>query len=205
VVTATHTVGVVGLGIAILLASTFSVPQDYQPKIELASGVIIALLGAYLLVARWRDLRKGSVNDQHPHDHDHTHDHDHPHPHSHPHIDRHSHAERVAAQGPSKRAIVGLGVLGGLLPCPDALAILLLAVGVGQFALGLGLVVAFSLGLAAVLIGLGIAVVKMKSTLEKRQSMRLARSSIWANWVPVASAALVVVIGVVMVATAIRV
>ena len=47
------------------------------------------------------------------------------------------------------RGLLTMGVSGGIVPCPEALGVLLLAVGVHRTAMGLGMIVAFSLGLAA--------------------------------------------------------
>lgn len=46
-----------------------------------------------------------------------------------------------------------------MVPCPDAIVVLLAAVSLNRIALGLGLILAFSLGLAAVLIGIGVLMV----------------------------------------------
>ncbi len=55
-----------------------------------------------------------------------------------------------------------MGVSGGLVPCPEALAIMIVAVGLNRIALGLGLIVSFSLGLAAVLAAIGILLVRAR-------------------------------------------
>jgi ABC-type nickel/cobalt efflux system permease component RcnA len=52
-----------------------------------------------------------------------------------------------------------LGVSGGMVPCPTAIAILLAFFGLGLAHVGFVVIVAFSVGLAAVLIGLGVAMV----------------------------------------------
>ena len=90
------------------------------------------------------------------------------------------------------------------MPCPDALAILLLATSVGQFALGLGLVISFSIGLAAVLIAIGIVLVSARGALERSRASSFTQSSFWTRWVPLASAAAVVTIGLVMAVTALN-
>ncbi len=120
----------------------------------------------------------------------HTHEHDHDHDHS--------------KKPEGVRELIGLGVSGGIVPCPDALAILLLAASVSQFALGLGLVLSFSLGLAAVLIGLGVALVKMKGMLERSQGTHLTTNPIWSRWIPLASAAIVTLVGVFMLLSALN-
>lgn len=57
--------------------------------------------------------------------------------------------------GGSHRNLVGLGVAGGLVPCWDAVALILLAEAIGQLGVGIVLLVAFGLGMAAVLIAVG--------------------------------------------------
>jgi Tol biopolymer transport system component len=52
-----------------------------------------------------------------------------------------------------------LGISGGLIPCPDAIAILLVAVALNRIPFGMLLILAFSIGLALVLIGIGLAMV----------------------------------------------
>jgi nickel/cobalt transporter (NicO) family protein len=228
VVTLTHTLGVVLLGVVLLLAGNLVWPRALQPALELASGLLIVGLGGYLLITRWRALparpapaatipvrpvavpalsAAGAAGVMHAHAHDHEHPHDHAHNHGleHDHVHTHgghSHSHAVPGDRVSTRALVGLGISGGLVPCPDALAILLLAAGVGQIGLGLGLVTAFSVGLAAVLIGIGITLVTMKGALERSGAARLATNPLWTRWVPVASAAVVVLVGLLLVTTA---
>lgn len=62
------------------------------------------------------------------------------------------------------------GISGGLIPCIDALTILILFIGLGQTALGLYFVFIFSLGLALtiILIGLSLVYGKKKLNLESR-------------------------------------
>ena len=250
VVTFTHTISVVGLGLILLLFNNFVLPAGYQAALELLSGLLIVGLGAWLLWTRWRALRMeqrvlaapalvpmaapvaaavpaGSttapfappaalVGDAHPHSHDgsmHTHAHDHGHDHAHPHDhahdhthDEHSHSHgghthtHVPPPGASLRDLIGLGVSGGLVPCPDALAILFLAVSVQQIGLGIALVGSFSLGLAFVLISIGILLVKARGWLERLLPGRTGPG--WAQWLPVVSAAVVMILGLFVIAGA---
>ena len=93
------------------------------------------------------------------------------------------------------RGIAAMGVSGGIIPCPEALSVLLLAVGVNRTALGLTMVVAFSVGLAAVLVGLGLILVSARATLGRL--LRPGNSPVIA-WLPVLSAAVVAVLGLTM-------
>jgi ABC-type nickel/cobalt efflux system permease component RcnA len=85
------------------------------------------------------------------HDHEHRHGflgraHDHPAP---------SHGEERV----SWRGLVGLGIFGGMLPCPSAIVVMLSAIALHRVAFGLLLIVAFSVGLAAVLMAIGLFLV----------------------------------------------
>jgi len=61
-------------------------------------------------------------------------------------------------EGPvvSGRGLLGLGIAGGLVPCWDAIVLIVLAEALGRLALGMALLVAFSLGMASVLVGVGL-------------------------------------------------
>jgi nickel/cobalt exporter len=133
VVTATHTVGVFALGAITLLLSRFIVPDQLYPWLNFVSGLLVVLIGASVLRARWRHSRA------HAHGHEHHH---------------HHHED-----GLSRRSLVAVGVSGGLLPCPSALVVLLAAISLHRVAFGILLVVAFSAGLALTITGIGVAAV----------------------------------------------
>jgi ABC-type nickel/cobalt efflux system permease component RcnA len=189
-VTLTHTAVVFALGLVALLISQ-SEAWWLMPWMETASCLIVAGIGAAMLISRVRALsaNSGSVHlhdhsdgldhhhghehghgrEDHHHDHSHGHDHEHGHDHGHEHDDHHhDHGDHPQDHGHSHlppgadgkpitwRSLLGLGVSGGLLPCPGALVLLLLAVGMDRTALGIALLVAFSLGLAAVLTTIGL-------------------------------------------------
>ena len=114
----------------------------------------------------------GHAND-HAHEHDHAgaqpHDHTGAHPHDHAHAEgppgyhshgwgfKHTHnVDLVAGNRPGMWMLIGLGVAGGLLPDPAALAILLSALAQGKVMLGLGTVLVFSVGFAATLVVVGV-------------------------------------------------
>jgi nickel/cobalt transporter (NicO) family protein len=60
-------------------------------------------------------------------------------------------------------SLIGLGLAGGLVPCWDAVGLLLIAAAVGRLAAGVELVMAFSTGMAAVLVLVGCLAWKIKS------------------------------------------
>jgi ABC-type nickel/cobalt efflux system permease component RcnA len=91
--------------------------------------------------------------------------------------------------------LIALGASGGLVPCPSALVLLLTSVSLGRVGFGLILLVAFSAGLAVVLTGIGLAVLFAKRCLP--DSGRLARGKAL-RYLPAASAAFIVCIGIAM-------
>ena len=145
IVTVTHTVGVFALGIVTLALSQFIVPADLYPWLNLASALLVVAVGLGVLRARVRSMA-------------HTRAHARGHAHHHR---RHSH-KYVAPEGSGVRGLIGVGVSGGLLPCPTALVVLLAAISLHRVGYGLVLIVAFSLGLAASVTGIGLVAVTAK-------------------------------------------
>ncbi len=101
------------------------------------------------------------------------HSHDESHFHSHEHLDlnppataggsdlfTHTHDGHTHSHLPpeeiSWKSLLGLGISGGLLPCPSALVLMLSAISLGRAGFGLILTLAFSLGLAATLTAVGL-------------------------------------------------
>jgi ABC-type nickel/cobalt efflux system permease component RcnA len=85
-----------------------------------------------------------------------------------------------------------MGISGGLIPCPEALGIMVIAIGLNRILLGLGLIVSFSFGLAAVLIGIGILLVRSRSLIERFGGI----SRRWSSALPLCSAVIVTALGV---------
>jgi nickel/cobalt transporter (NicO) family protein len=111
---------------------------------------------------------------------------------------RHSHTDSHVPHGDiTLGSLIALGASGGLVPCPSALVLLLSAISLGRVALGMLLLVGFSAGLAVVLMGMGILVLCVGSLLPA--SKRLTESRAF-QFVPVASAALITCVGLVMTA-----
>jgi ABC-type nickel/cobalt efflux system permease component RcnA len=88
-------------------------------------------------------------------------------------------------------SLLSLGISGGLVPCPEALAVLLISFSINRLLFGLVLLTAFTLGLAAVLIAIGIAMVMAGPAVSK-----LAKDGPLLRILPVASAAIVTLVGV---------
>jgi ABC-type nickel/cobalt efflux system permease component RcnA len=141
--------------------------QDVQTTLGLCGGLVITLLGFWLLLRRL----SGRADHFHlgGHGHHHHHGDGHHHHHHHGHAADHYHDEHghVHPQ-PGKTGRVSwwglavLGISGGLIPCWDAIFILLFAVAKDMVWLALPLVLAFSAGLAGVLVLIGILVVYAK-------------------------------------------
>jgi len=206
IVTLTHSGSVILLGALSTVAAAYFVPQTVQGVLEVVSGLLLVVVGAWMLTIRLRNLRRGDVQEQghghgpereHDHDHDHGHDHadghdDHDHEHGHAHPPLPAPGER-----PTFGQLLALGVSGGIVPCPAALAVLLAAVSYGQFVRGLALVAIFSVGMAAVLVAIGILMLKAADVAGRYMSQGK-----WTRIVPVVSAALVLVLGVILTANA---
>ena len=93
-------------------------------------------------------------------------------------------------------SLTALAISGGLVPCESALLLLLSAIALGRVGLGLILLVSFSLGLAVVLMGIGVLVIYAKDLFPERDKSKPQHPIL--RWVPVASAAVVMVIGLLM-------
>jgi nickel/cobalt exporter len=141
----------------------------------------------------------------HGHDHSHDHAHDHMHDHAHPHRDteagyhshgwgfKHTHDLKLATTNrPSMWVLIGLGVAGGLLPDPAALAILLNALAQGKVMLGLGTVVVFSIGFASTLVIVGVIAAKVG------QKILDWLAGPWAARLQISTSLLIVLVGVIL-------
>ena len=194
IVTATHTAGVYLLGAVTLYAAQYIVPERLYPWLGVLSGVLIAGLGAVLLVRRYRG--KGGLSSHHQHhpgDHSHGSDHHHQH-HHHGHSHDHDH-QRVSHQ-----ELLTLGISGGIVPCPAALVVLLSAVSMQRIGFGLLLIVAFSVGLAAVLITIGLLMVYARQFMSRFET----NSPLTTRWLPLTSSAFILVFGVALTAQALQ-
>jgi len=192
-VTVSHTAGVVVLAALTLGASDLIPPERLYPVLGLASGLTVVGIGAWLLLARWRDLRRARTH-AHAHDHHHPHESDHDGVHRHGPIS-HSHAPTTEVKL-TWRSLLALGLAGGLVPSASALILLLGAVAAGRPAFGLALAIAFGVGMAVVLGGIGLALASAGRLIERAPSLgRLAR---FAPVVPWATAVIVLGAGLLL-------
>jgi ABC-type nickel/cobalt efflux system permease component RcnA len=198
IVTASHTAGVYLLGGVTFFASQYVVPDRLYPWVALASGLTIAGLGLSLL---WHRLRGGPPTHDHHHHHHHAHE---GHAHSHPHGDHvdecahgddhaHGHGHHHHEPGAvTLRQLWALGITGGIVPCPAALVVLLSALSLRRVGFGLLLIVAFSVGLALVLIAIGLLMVYARRLVARFDE----RGPLVTRWLPLASSAVMTLIGV---------
>jgi ABC-type nickel/cobalt efflux system permease component RcnA len=170
-VTITHTIGVFALGLVTLALSAFIFPEQLYPWLNLASALLVVFVGCGVLRSRLRHRQL------HRHGHDHHHGHHH-----------HDHDHEL-----SMRGLLGVGISGGLIPCPTALVVLLAAISLHRVGYGLVLILAFSLGLAAAMTGIGLLAVSAKKLAGRlRLEGRVVRA------LPALSAAVILVLGLVM-------
>jgi nickel/cobalt transporter (NicO) family protein len=211
-VTLSHTSGIVLVGVLASLGATWLRPQRIEAYLAVAVGALVIVLGLWMLWAQ-RDLvalamgeagkpddgtsRADATGD---HGHDHAHDHPHGHGHGEP-VVWHSHGfgkvhahrlDVVAENRPKLPVLLALGIAGGLLPDPAALALLLGALSSGKVLLGLITVVVFSVGFAATLVVVGIVAAKVG------EKVLDWLASIWMIRLQIATSLLIVGMGVVL-------
>jgi len=189
IVTLTHTGSVFILGILTLTASRYFLAADVFPVLELTSGLLIFLLGMGLLYPRlrlWfryyqqkRKIMKVEVDSgakapggekrlliSQPIDEIGP-------AHSHDSSDLGSIPRGPIPGSPLEnirwRNLIPLAISGGLVPCPDAIAILLVAAAINRIVFGLSLIVSFSFGLAVILIAIGLLIVQGKELFKRLQ------------------------------------
>ncbi|MCA9392472.1 PKD domain-containing protein [candidate division WWE3 bacterium] len=157
-ITITHTLMIYVLAFVFLVISRTRSAYSLIPIFEKLSAVLVLLIAIGLVSGGVKKLK-------HRYDHEHGHPHEHYHDHEHGHNHHHHHE-----QASSRRGLILAGISGGLVPCVDALALLMLAVGSGQTLLGIFFVFIFSIGLASTitLIGLIAIMGKNRFDLEKR-------------------------------------
>ena len=183
--TLAHTAGVLCLGVALLLAAPWIVPETVYPWLTVASGLAVACLGASALTrfvrvrrGEWPTIKVGTTEHGHPTEHGHAHDGDRPTikvgptEHGHP-EEQHGHNHVIPGDAPiSFRGVVMIAMSGNVAPCPAALVVMLAALASHQLGYGLAIIVAFGIGLAATLTGLGIAVVRGASIIARRPAVK---------------------------------
>jgi nickel/cobalt exporter len=182
-VTATHTAAVFALGLVTLAASEYILPEDVYPWLGVASGLMVVAIGFAVMRSRyrrWRQMRADFGERHHEHSH-----HD------------HSHQRHDEPGAPIRtRELLGLGVSGGLVPCPSALVVLIAAISQHRVGLGMALIIAFSIGLAATVTAVGLVTIWGQRLVRRlRPEQRLFGGRL-VGALPALSASLIVLVGV---------
>ena len=161
-VTATHTIGVVLIGI-VLTASRALAPERVYPWLGFASGMLLIVIGVTMVRARMRAQA-------------HTHDHSH----------------EPAPVG--VRGLLAMGFVGGMVPSPSALIVLLGAIALGRLWFGILLIAAYGAGMGVTLAGAGLLMVRLRARLERNPSHGWARRS--TALIPILAACVVLLLGI---------
>ena len=228
-VTLSHTSGIVLVAVLATLGSTWLVPHRIEAYLAVVTGLLVIGIGLWLVRMQWVAMphHSGSLSGApagyHRHGIGPAHTHDVPgdpgghHQHgpgpAHTHdmsgtpVSYHRHGFGPAhthdipassADRPRLAVLLGLGIAGGLLPDPGALAVLLAALASGKVMLGLFTVLLFSLGFASVLVLVGIVAARVGTLVLAWLDSR------WMAWLQVGTAALIVLVGVVLTVNAVR-
>ena len=162
--TLAHTGSVIAVAVVLWYSYRDGVPESARAWLQLIGGLLILFVGLWLLLQRLRG--------------------------------RADHLHLSTGKSDGKKPfgwmrVILLGLAGGMIPCWDAVLLLIVAISAGRLGFALPLLVSFSVGLSAVLIALGIGVV-----LATRAGGRSFGDSRWFKLLPSLSAAFLVVVGV---------
>jgi nickel/cobalt transporter (NicO) family protein len=193
-VTLSHTSGILLVAVLATLGSTWLIPQRVEAYLAVATGILVIGIGCWMLRTQMRRLPTPVEEHEHARAHSHGRQY-----HSHGWGVTHSHdLEAITQVRPKLAILLGLGIAGGLLPDPGALAILLAAITSGKLVLGLLTVLVFSLGFASVLVVVGVVAASVG------QLILAWLSSRWVGWAQIGAALLIIVVGLVLTANAWR-
>ncbi|MBX9625200.1 MAG: hypothetical protein K2X82_15440 [Gemmataceae bacterium] len=188
--TVAHTGSVILVAVILWSAYGDTVPGTTQGVLQFVGGLLVAGVGAWLLMRRLA----GRADHLHLFGGHHHHHHGDGHHHHHHGDGGHHHhhgpppeSARTTA-GWTRLVLMGLG--GGIIPCWDAVLLLLAATALNRVGFALPLLVAFSAGLGLVLVALGVGVVYA----HKAGAGRFGESR-WFRLLPMVSAALLLGLG----------
>ncbi len=193
VVTFTHTFSVIILGIVAKLLSRTYTETELHAWLGLISSIIIIVVGLWMLKERI------SPHCRHHHFHifDGQNDHGHGHGgHHHSHGDHQHHDHPHPSSGINDQYryntwnLLLLGISGGLVPCPAAIATLLAAIAAGRIGQGLFMAILFSVGLGSVMVALGVFL-----SHAGRLTARIGESLEFGRRMGIVSAMLIVILG----------
>lgn len=166
--------------------------ETAEPFLHVIAGVIVVGMAGWMVMRvlgfRLRQARaRGGAHEHHHHAHGaacgcgHAHGHE-------------QAARRMADSGDMATwQIMLFGLTGGLMPCPASIAVLLVCLQLKHFSLGFAMVGAFSVGLALTLMSVGVLAAWGRGHLEHFYGADKAEKL--ARYLPLGSAALMLVLG----------
>lgn len=202
-VTLSHTSGIVLVGVLASLGSAWLVPQRLEAYLALAMGGLVIGLAVWMMWTQ-RELLALAMGEAAPADHAHRTGHSHSHDpgdassgeagwHTHGWGTRHAHrVDLLDVNRPGLGVLLIVAIVGGILPDPAALAILLAALSSGRILLGLITVILFSLGFALTLVVVGVIAAQVG------ERLLLWLSGIWAVRIQISTTLLILGMGVVL-------
>ena len=211
-VTLSHTIGIVLVAVLAALGSAWLIPQRVEAYLAVGTGILVIGIGCWMLRAQMQALAlaharqvswgaHGDVPDVETQHHHHGEDAvsapEQYHSHGWGLVHKHD-IEAITQARPSLAMLLGLSIAGGLLPDPGALAILLSAIASGKVILGLFTVLVFSLGFASVLVVVGVVAARVG------QLVLTWLSSRWISGVQIGAALVIIGVGFVVTASALR-
>ncbi len=183
IVAITHTVTVIVIGLLLLFTSRLIMPTSFFPLMEVLSGVLILVIGGVLIFKASRFYRKRAIElraeaQQEPEIEV---------------LDEDAGRARIRIEQPITegapshwhvgpkyaprhkadtakmdwKTLLAIGTSGGMVPCPDAVAIMVIATASQQLPLGIFLISCFSIGIAVSLILIGLSVMKGRQFLAR--------------------------------------
>jgi nickel/cobalt exporter len=184
-VVAAYSFSILILGVIAKVSSRYFTDEVLHAYLGLIASIIILGIGLWMLKTRWAALRNPELLNHHG-------QHTHPHSHNHENHQKHHHVPHVHSEGIQLGlgGLILLGITGGIVPCPAALAILLASASVGDIGKGLALVIVFSTGLACALIIIGLVVVN-----SVRFAQRFIDTKKFTAKISFASAGIITIIG----------
>jgi nickel/cobalt exporter len=183
-VTLSHTFGIVGVAVLASLGAARAMPARIEAYLAIVTGLLVVWIGLWMVRTQWTILAARPRG----HRHDELEEHEH---HQHGWGPAHTHRLDVLTDTrPSWTILLGLGVAGGLLPDPGALALLLAAIANGKPVTGLLSVLVFSLGFALVLVAVGLVAARVGQLVLTWLSGR------WILWLQLGTALLILAVGV---------
>lgn len=168
----THSILVIALAAVAIYASNELLTQTVTSTLEVTCAVAVIGIGGLMLLRRMRERKHACCH----HD-EHGHDHAMP-----------DYAQR--GERPSFGQIIAFGAVGGMVPCPASVSVMLLGLNAGKAGLGMLTVASFSVGLGAALVAVGVLVVAGFKSVKARRYDALAKR------LPAISAAIVIASGV---------